>query len=60
MVKDKYNKDENDFEDFGDFEEYYGLESDVDEPEELDFNNTGKKSAEDCSLENKEVEEIDQ
>lgn len=30
--------DENDFEDFGDFEKYYGLDSnDEDEPSELDF-----------------------
>jgi len=37
MIHDKYNIDENDLEDFQDFEEYYGLGDEEDEPKELDF-----------------------
>jgi hypothetical protein len=31
------NADENDVEDFKSFEEYYGFDSDEDEPKELEF-----------------------
>jgi hypothetical protein len=59
MVKDKYNQDENGFEDFEDFEKYYGFdEDDLDEePKELNFNclddNIGIDSSEDEEIEKK-------
>lgn len=60
MVKDKYHLDENDFEDFEDFEEFYGLEQEVEEePSELDFDSSRKKSVEDSSSDREETEDIE-
>lgn len=60
MVKDKYNTDENDFENFEDFEEFYGIENGAeDDPQELDFYDPEKKSFEDRSLSGEETEETD-
>lgn len=62
MVKDKYNTDENDFEDFNDFEKFYGIRTDQeeDEPCELDFDDPENKSFEDSSFDGEEkTEETD-
>ena len=40
MYNNDYIRDENDIEDFEDFKEFYGIDDDCDEPEELDFGET--------------------